>query len=169
MSNQGGTLVLGVGNPLMTDDGLGLAALEALQRGWAFEPSVELVDGGTWGMRLLPAIEDAGRLLILDAIDKGAAPGTLVELDRSELPLLFTTKVSPHQVDLREVLALAALRGTLPPVLAAVGLQPDRIAMGTELSPRLARGLDDLVRRAAWRLESWGHVARAVELEPAHA
>jgi hydrogenase maturation protease len=93
----------------------------------------------------------------------------LIKARRAELPLLFTTKVSPHQVDLREVLALAALRGRLPPVVAAIGLQPDRIEMGTELSPCLARGLDDLVRRAARRLETWGHVTRAIELEPAHA
>jgi hydrogenase maturation protease len=169
MSNGGGTLVLGVGNPLMTDDGLGLAAIEVLGREWEFEPSVELVDGGTWGMRLLPEIEDAGRLLILDAIDKGAAPGALVELDRSELPLMFTTKVSPHQVDLREVLALAALRGSLPPVVAAIGLQPDRIELGTELSPLLAQRLDQLVQRAAWRLATWGHVGRAIGKVPAHA
>ena len=152
------TVVIGLGNPLMGDDGLGLVALSRLQ-GAGFPPDVELVDGGTWGMRLLPLIEETDRLLILDAIDKNAVPGAVVELSRGELPMLFTTKVSPHQVHLREVLALAELRGALPRVVVALGLQPDVIAMGTELSPRLAPRLDGLVRRALWRLEAWGHRA----------
>src|SRR5690242_13784878 len=147
-----GTVVLGVGNPLMTDDGLGLAAIAALEAHWEFKPAVEFVDGGTWGMRLLPTIEDAERLLIIDAIDKGAPPGTLVELRRSELPLLFSAKVSPHQVDLREVITLATLKGTLPPVVAAIGLQPARIRMGTSLSPLLEARLNGLVNLAVYTL-----------------
>ena len=69
------TVVIGLGNPLMGDDGLGLAALARLSEDWTVPPEVELVDGGTWGMNLLPLIEDAGRLILIDAINVGAAPG----------------------------------------------------------------------------------------------
>lgn len=161
------TVVIGLGNPLMGDDGLGLAALELLRSSWTFEPGVELVDGGTWGMSLLPTIESAGKVLFIDAIDNHAVAGAFVELGRHELPRLFTLKVSPHQIDLREVLAVAELRGTLPDVTVAMGLQPGRIEMSTELSASLADRLDPLVRRIVWRLEAWGHEPVVRERAPA--
>ena len=70
--------MIGLGNPIMGDDGLGLAVLEHLQAAYVFPPDVELVDGGTWGMNLLPIIEDAGELILIDAIDAGAPAGTFV-------------------------------------------------------------------------------------------
>ena len=94
-------LVLGLGNPLMADDGLGLAALERLRAGWDLPAGVGLVDGGTWGMKLLPMIEEAGAVLLLDAIDAGPRPGhDLIVLARDELPRLLAHKLSPHQIDL---------------------------------------------------------------------
>jgi hydrogenase maturation protease len=126
--------VIGLGNPLMGDDGLGLAVLEELRSGYALPDSVELVDGGTWGMNLLPTIEDANELILIDAIDDGQAPGTLVRLERDRLPRYLATKISPHQVDLRDVLGLAELRGTLPPNTVALGLQPASIEFGNALS-----------------------------------
>jgi hydrogenase maturation protease len=151
------TLVIGLGNPLMGDDGAGIAALERLQEGWELPPEVELVDGGTWGMNLLPLIESTRRLILLDAIDTGSPPGTLTVLDRAELPRYFALKLSPHQIDLREVLALADLRGALPDDLVALGLQPHRIAMEAELSPTVAAGIPKLVDLVLDRLEWLGH------------
>ena len=72
-------VVLGVGNPLMGDDGLGIDVVANVQLAWDETPELLFVDGGTWGMNLLPIIEQARRLLIIDAIDRGARPGTLVE------------------------------------------------------------------------------------------
>ena len=160
------TLVVGLGNPLMADDGVGLAALERLQAGWRLPPTVEVLDGGTWGLRLLPAIETAHRLLLLDAVEGHAAPGTLITLERDAIPRLFTHKVSPHQIDLREVLALAELRGRLPPEVVAIGLQPGAVTMTPGLTPAVAAGLDDMVHAAVARLWAWGH---AVEPDGAPA
>lgn len=161
------TVVIGLGNPLMGDDGLGLAALQALQETWAFDPPVEMVDGGTWGMNLLPIIEGAHRLLLIDAIDVGARSGKLVELAREEIPRVLSAKLSPHQIDLREVLALAELRGTLPPETVALGLQPGRVEMSTSLSPALATQLPTLVARVTDRLREWGYRARPLEVSHA--
>jgi hydrogenase maturation protease len=141
---------------LMADDGIGLAALARLQDEWFVSASVELVDGGTWGMNLLPTIEGASRLLVLDAIDHGATPGTLIRLDGKAVPRFLSQHLSPHQIDLREVLALAELRGTLPPTLVALGIQPSRIELSTELTEPVARRLDELVSMAAGVLEGWG-------------
>ena len=150
------TVVLGLGNMLMADDGIGLAALAQLQDQWFVPPDVDLVDGGTWGMNLLPIIEAADRLLVLDAIDTGAAPGTLAELRGRDVPRFLSQKLSPHQIDLREVLALADLRGTLPDELVAVGLQPERRDTSTALTPCVQEGRPRMVGVAARTLAGWG-------------
>jgi hydrogenase maturation protease len=89
-------------------------------------------------------------------------PGTLVELGRDRLPRWFAAKISPHQIDLKEVLALAELRGTLPEATVAIGLQPGVIDLSVALSPQLAGQMDDLVSRVIERLDAWGHAARRV-------
>ena len=159
-----GTIVVGLGNPLMGDDGIGLAALERLRETRHVSDAVELVDGGTWGMNLLPLIEDAERIIFLDAIDAGLPPGTLVVLERDELPRYFAHKLSPHQIDLREVLALAELRDTLPRDVVAIGIQPALIELRTDLSPLAWDALDSAVAAAAARLQAWGLPAPAREI-----
>jgi hydrogenase maturation protease len=119
-------------------DGAGLAALARPEHDWLPPTGVVPVDGGTWGMRLLPLLEDAGAALLLDAIDAGRAAGTIIVMEREELPRLLGHKLSPHQIDLREVLALGELRGTLPPRLIAIGIQPARVEMSDALSPEVA-------------------------------
>ncbi len=152
-----GTLVLGLGNPLMGDDGLGLAVLDQLRTDWELPPEIELVDGGTWGMNLLPLIEDAGRLVLIDAIRAGRAPGALVTLERNELPKYLAHKFSPHQVDLKEILALAELRGTLAQDTVAFGAEPDLIELQCGLSPLLAERVGEVASLVVARLAAWGH------------
>lgn len=165
---EAGTLVLGCGNPIMADDGLGIAVLERLERGWRIPASVQLMDGGTWGVNLLPAIETADRLLLLDAVRAGRAPGTLVTLTGAELPRFFAHKLSPHQIDLREVLALAELRGTVPASIVALGAEPELVDLRDGLSPSVAAGVGELARRAAAQLMAWGHELTP-RPAPAHA
>lgn len=83
----------------------------------------------------------------MDAINVGGAPGTPVRLERADLPRVLATKLSPHQIDLREILALAELRGTLPETIVAIGLQPAEVEMRTQLSAPVAAGLPALVER----------------------
>ncbi|NNG17636.1 MAG: HyaD/HybD family hydrogenase maturation endopeptidase [Gemmatimonadales bacterium] len=156
----GSTTVIGLGSPLMADDGLGLVALGVLREHWAFDPPVEFVDGGTWGMNLLPLIESAGRLLLMDAIDIGAEPGRCIVLERDQLPKFLSTKISPHQVDLQDVLSLAEFRGTLPKDTVAIGLQPARVELSADLSPHIQRRIPVLIARVLERLEAWGHSAQ---------
>jgi hydrogenase maturation protease len=151
------TVVVGLGSPLMGDDGLGLCALEAVRAAGRFTPEPEWVDGGTWGMNLLPHIEGARRLLLLDAIRAGRAPGEAVVLPREALPRGLGLLLSPHQIDLQEVLALAELRGTLPVEALAMGLEPERVELGCGLSESVRRGMDALVCGAVRQLEAWGH------------
>jgi hydrogenase maturation protease len=156
-------LVLGLGNPIMADDGVGVAALERLRRGWSLPAPVRLVDGSTWGMNLLPLIEEEQRVLFLDAIDVGRGPGALVVLEGEVLPRFFAHKLSAHQIDLREVLAVAELRGTLPSDLAAIGLQPARVEMVCGLSPEVEAGMESLLAAVVERLARWGYECRPRE------
>jgi hydrogenase maturation protease len=150
-------VVIGVGNPLMGDDGFGIVAIALVRERWGDSPSLALVDGGTWGMNLLPLIEGAKRLLIIDAIDRGLPPGSRIELDRAELPRYLGLKLSPHQLDLREVFALAELRGTLPPETVAIGVQPERVELSLDLSPPVAAKLHGVVADVEDQLIRWGH------------
>ncbi len=154
-----GTVVIGVGSPVMGDDGLGLHVLQRLQAEWVFTPAVRLLDGGTWGITLLPDIEDAARLMFLDAINtQRHPPGTVLLLERDAIPLVTDhNKLSPHQVDLREVLAVADFRGTLPAETCAVGVVPEVVDIATELSPVVHAGVDACIARVVERLTSWGH------------
>jgi hydrogenase maturation protease len=159
-AGSGRTLVLGLGNPLMADDGFGLAALAALRERWLLPPEVDLADGGTWGIRLLPLIEGADRLLVLDAITVGAPAGTPVALEGDELPRYLALKLSPHEIGLSEVLALATLAGTLPREVVALGAEPGSVEMSAELSPALAAQVAPVADRAAGYLRGWGHPCR---------
>jgi hydrogenase maturation protease len=143
----------------MGDDGLGLHVLQRLQAEWVFDDGVRLVDGGTWGMKLLPDIEDASRLMFLDAINtQRHPPGTVLLLEREEIPLITNhNKLSPHQVGLQEVMAVSDFRGTLPADTCAVGVVPLVIDIETELSPVVLAGVDACIARVIERLRSWGH------------
>ncbi len=157
MTDPGRTVVIGLGNPLMADDGIGLVALQRLADAWGETDGVEFVDGGTWGMNLLPLLESVDDVIFLDAVRTGAPPGTLVVLDRDQLPRRFMHKMSPHQIDLREVLALLTLRGTLPARLVALGIEPERIEMSTELSRCAETALPALLERVTAMLTARGH------------
>jgi hydrogenase maturation protease len=162
------TVVIGLGSPLMADDGVGIVALECLRGKWEPHPDVEFVDGGTWGMNILHVIEQADRVLFLDAIRNGHEPGTLVRLEMADLPRFLSTKVSPHQIDLREVLAVAELRGTLPPDTIALGVEPEAVVLSAALTPRIAAQVDAIVAAATAQLAAWGHTPKHIEA-PAHA
>lgn len=156
--NNGGTVVIGLGNPLMGDDGLGIAVARRLLARRDLPEDVQVVDGGTWGLNLLPVIEDAQRVVLVDAIDVAAPPGTLVRLSRERLPKYLATKISPHEVDLLDVLALAELRRTLPDDTTAIGLQPQTVALGDRLSPLIEERLEELVAAVVEALHAGGPV-----------
>ncbi len=152
----------------MGDDGLGLTLMSDLRDRWTLE-GVEVVDGGTWGLSLLPVIEDADRLLIVDAIASPVAPGSFVELTRDELPVWLSRKLSPHEVDLKDALALAEWRGRMPKEIVAMGLRPETVELSTALSPAVAAGVTMLEGAVVTRLRDWGHPCRRREPELAHA
>jgi hydrogenase maturation protease len=152
------TLVLGLGNPLLSDDGIGLVLLEALREAGRWDDGLEFVDGGTWGMSLLPAIQDCDRVLVLDAVRAGYEPGTVVRGSGPDIPRLYSYPLSPHQIDLREVLAAAELLGAVPSALEVVGVEPESTdGPCLELSEPVAAAVPKAADEARRILSAWGH------------
>ena len=108
-------LVLGIGNILWADEGFGVRCVEALNANWEFPPQVELMDGGTQGLYLLPYVQEADCLLVFDAVDYSDPPGTLREVVGDQVPrFMGVKKMSLHQTGFQEVLA-AAEAGCIAP------------------------------------------------------
>lgn len=149
-------LVLGAGNILLSDEGIGVRVVEALQDRYRVPDAVEVLDGGTSGMGLLDVLAGRDHLIIVDAVNTGRPPGSLVRLADDEIPAAFRTKSSPHQLGLQDVLALLRLLGTAPRRVTVIGIQPASLDLSLELSPVVAGKLDELVQMVVAELTAIG-------------
>jgi len=140
-------LVLGLGNAIASDDGAGVRALERLKNDSRLPPDAVLVDGGTACFELLDVIAGAGRLVILDSVDTGAPPGTLVRMCGAELRGV-PRGASAHELGLADLLAASRLLGTEPAEVVLLGIQPASVAPGLALSPAVESALPALVEAA---------------------
>ena len=148
-----GITVLGVGNLVMADDGIGLELLGAVQAARPDE-RIDYVDGGTAGMELLPVVQDAGRLLVLDAV-AGKVPGRVVELEGDQIPRLLSSKLSPHQVSLLDLFAASRMLGREPSEVRVVGITPEVIDVRLGLSPVVQQSLQEATTKAVAVLDAW--------------
>lgn len=149
-------VVLGLGNFLNNDEGLGVHALQSLEVQFGAQTTFELLDGGVLGLNLLMVVEECSHLLILDAINAGKPAGSVIELRKEEIPLYAGVKLSQHQITFQEVLGLANMRGYLPEHLMLIGVQPQDLSIGVELSPIVAQAIPEVVRRVVQVLTMWG-------------
>lgn len=145
--------VLGVGNPIMADDGTGLELL-ARVRDQRPDPRVGYVDGGTGGMELVPVVTEATRLLVLDAV-AGAVPGQVLRFSGDQLPRLLSATLSPHQVGLLDVFAAARLLDREPEQVEVVGIVPEQVEMRIGLSGPVTGALGEAVAAAVAVLDGW--------------
>lgn len=154
--------VLGIGNPIMGDDGIGLALLEALHARVGEREGVDWVNGITDGMELLPVVQDARYLLVLDAVaGPGMEPGTVRHLTGDQVPRLLSMKLSPHQVGLLDILAAARLLGKEPEAVEIVGVVPGEVDLDLSLTAQASAGVGAAVPVAVEALESLIKRARA--------
>ena len=152
-------IVLGLGNILYAYEGFGVRVAERLHNRFIFPQHVEIVDAGTQGHPLLAYVERADRLLLLDAVDFGLEPGTLIERDSTGIPAYLSAhKMSLHQNSFSEILALAELKDCLPREIRLIGVQPVDLTYGRSLSATAMTRLDEAVDRALTTLERWGIV-----------
>jgi hydrogenase maturation protease len=147
-------VVLGLGNLMRTDDAVGMLAVEQLRADPRMPVSVSLVDGGTLGLDLLHPLHGATHLLALDAIDAGAAPGTLLRFAGEEIADLPVSK-SVHLLGFSDLIGAMRLTGNAPLEIMVLGVQPERIEWGTQLTPTVAATLPELVELTLAQLERW--------------
>jgi hydrogenase maturation protease len=157
----GKILVLGVGNVLLSDEGAGVRAVEQLQRRYVFPPQVEFVDGGTMGLDLLGYLDDASHLFIIDAILSGKPPGSVIIEKLLDPPAYFRQKISPHQIGLSELLAVAAMQDCLPPSITLFGIVPLDLSTGIEMSPEANAAVEQVVLAVVKELALMGVEAGA--------
>jgi hydrogenase maturation protease len=154
--SQPTVLVLGLGNTLLQDDGLGIRTIERLLSEYHLPDEVEVLDGGVMGLDLLSRLEGITALLIVDAVRAGLPPGTPIRLAGDAIPAALAHKMSMHQAGLQDLLAVSALRGTLPASVVLHGLEPAVIGWGNDLSPNIAPQIDKLVESVVQELRGWG-------------
>lgn len=147
-------LILGVGNLLLSDEGVGIHAVRRLLEREDLPDEIQIVDGGTAGLALMVYLEDVGRLVIIDAMETGGPPGTLVRLSGNQIPAYMALKVSPHEITLPDFLAAAKLRDLYPREVIVWGVQPESMEVGIDLSPALAARLEELVDRVVAEFQS---------------
>jgi hydrogenase maturation protease len=150
-------LVLGIGNLLWADEGFGIRALEGLHADWRFRAGVRLLDGGTQGLYLLPYVEGCRKLLILDAVDYGLAPGSLKVVRDEDVPAFMgVKKMSLHQTGFQEVLSVARLRGWNPESVTLIGCQPETLDdYGGSLSDTVKARMPEVLDIALDTLYGW--------------
>lgn len=139
-------VILGIGNLLMGDDGLGVRVIEALQSRDDLPPGVDLVDGGTGGPTLMVHFEGARALIVIDAVNLNAAPGTvrafgLEDIEGDAAPMRF----SLHELGVMPMLDLARRLDGLPPTVRIIGVQPERFDIGDALTPAVAAAVPRVV------------------------
>ena len=138
-------LVLGLGNVLLGDDGAGPAVIARLRAGHLAPVGVRLSDGGTLGLSLLPYLEDARRVILVDAVAADAPAGTLVRLEGADVGPAVATRLSPHQVGVADLLDGARWHDRQPERLVLLGIVPQSIELGVGLSDPVRRSLPRLV------------------------
>ena len=149
-------LVLGIGNLLLQDEGAGVRVVEEFERKYVPPAGVELLDGGTSGIELLQYIQGKDHLIILDVVKSGNPPGTIIRLEGEDVPALFQKRISPHQLGLSDLLAVAQLTGRMPGRVVLFGIEPKSIETGLEMSEEVGRNIGCLADIVALELVSLG-------------
>ena len=150
-------LVLGIGNILLMDEGVGVRVVEEMQRRYFFPPEVKVLDGGTLGIDLLSYLQKKDHLIIIDAIKSGHPPGTVVRVEGEDIPAKIRADISSHQLGLSEVLAMAQLTGELPRQRVLFGIEPKHIETGLDLSKEVKDNLNKVVEIVIRELRALGY------------
>ena len=154
-------VVLGVGNILLTDEGLGVHVVEDLKANYNFTPQISLIDGGTMGMELLTYMRGMKKILLIDAVNGGEAPGTIYEFPHRELEQYFTDHISVHEVGMQDILRIRAIQENPLEDAIVIGVEPESLDVGFEPSAPVQKALPEVKERVLRVLREWG-----VHIEP---
>jgi hydrogenase maturation protease len=149
-------IVLGLGNILLSDEGVGVHAVEALLEYFDFPEGVWLVDGGTLGLDLLPWIEGVEKALFIDAINLRKEPGAIAVLEDEDIPSYLEPKFSFHHVGLSDLLFTSTFMGIRPGKVVLIGMQPEKMEVGLTLSATVSENFEKLLQAILEKLREWG-------------
>ena len=152
-STSAKTVVLGLGNVLHRDDGAGPQAIRRLCADPRVPAGVSLLEGGTLGLELLPYIWDCARLIVIDAVDVGGSPGTLIRVSGEELNALPGNS-NVHQLGVADLLVALRMLAERQPQVVLLGVQPENTDWSCELSSGVAATIDSLVEATIRELNS---------------
>jgi hydrogenase maturation protease len=139
----------------MSDEGVGVRVVERLAATYDLPEEVQLLDGGTLGLDLLYYLEGIENLLIVDAVETGKEPGTLLRLDGDDVPAFLSAHISPHEIGVPDMLFAAKLKDVYPRNVVLWGVQPALLDIGLELSPVVQAQVEVLVNKVVEQLEQW--------------
>lgn len=154
-------LVLGLGNVLMEDEGVGVRTVELLEGRYRLPVNVEVIDGGTAGTELLEPMRGIDRLIVADAVNTGDPAGTLVRLTGAQVPAFFQCKISNHQLGLSDLLAVLTVTREAPREVVIIGMVPHSLNNTLGLSPATLERLEQMVNLLVAELRQAG-----IEPEP---
>jgi hydrogenase maturation protease len=156
-----GGVVLGLGNYLLSDEGVGVHAVQSLKKRYDFRPSLQIIDGGTMGLDLLPIFQDRNRICIIDAVDFGKTPGHVEAVEGAGIAAVLNSKLSVHHIGLSDLLFAAKLTRDTPGEFYLVGVQPLSLDTGITLSECVRSALDRVFSLVLSKLSEWNFVAVA--------
>ncbi len=152
------SVVLGLGNILLRDDGAGVHAAEALAQRLQSPPGIRILDAGTLSFTLLPYFEEADNLIVFDAAEIGAAPGTVRCLENESMDAFLddgTRRRSVHEVGLADLLGMARLEDALPARRALICIQAADLSWGLEPTAAVRVGVQAAAGEALRLLDRW--------------
>ncbi len=147
--------ILGIGNSLYSDEGLGVQILPRLIKALKGVENLEFIDGTTEGMQLLGPVEATDSLIIIDAVNAGKQPGEIIKLEKEQIPSFNGIKMSVHQIGFQEVISAAQLRDRLPERMVMFGIQPASLQLGVSLTGTAEKAVPELVERVKQQIDSW--------------
>ncbi len=148
---------MGLGNALLKDERIGVYVVNTIKERYSCPPELEIVDGGTLGLDLLPLFEQYNRILIVDAVNFGREPGYIGVLEDDQIPAVIFSKLSVHQIGLADLISVARLKGITPSKLCVIGMQPSAVefAFGLEMSDVINANIHKVIDLTIDKLKEW--------------
>ncbi len=147
--------LIGIGNILLSDEGVGVHVVRAIREKYIFSPEIEIIDGGTLGLDLLPYFERFDKVLIVDAVNFSKEPGYVGIIEDNEIPAVLHTKLSVHHIGLADTLVAAKLMDMKLSKVSLVGIQPQSLDFRLEMTDTVSSKINTLIDLTLKKLKEW--------------
>lgn len=147
--------LIGLGNILLKDEGIGVHVINAVEKRYTFSPELEIIDGGTMGLDLLPFFQTHDRIVLVDAVDFGKEPGSVMIVEDADIPSVLNPKLSVHHIGLSDILLAAQLVRERPIKVSLIGIQPESMDVGLDMTARINGKMEKLIELVIQTLKEW--------------